>query len=55
VVRATQDTAAIRYRAEIEMMSDGIAVPIFRTWHTDTYERHLGHWTAIWSHATKIE
>lgn len=55
VVRETEGSAAIRYRAEIKMTSDARAVPIFKTWHTDTYERHMGRWTAVWSHATKIE
>ena len=54
VVRQAQDTAVIRYRAEIEMMSDGKALPLFRTWHTDTYERHQRRWAAVWSHATMI-
>ena len=54
VVRQAQDTAVIRYRAEIEMMSDGKALPLVRTWHTDTYERHQRRWAAVWSHATMI-
>lgn len=54
IVREAQDIAVIRYRAEIEMMSDGVALPLFRTWHTDTYERHSGRWTVVWSHATTI-
>ena len=54
IVRRSRDTAVIRYRAEIEMMSDGLVLPLFRTWHTDTYERHMAHWKAVWSHATMI-
>ena len=46
--------AVIRYRSELEMMSDGHHVPRRPYWHTDVYERRDGRWQVVWSHATRI-
>ena len=46
--------AVIRYRSELEMMSDGHHVPRRPYWHTDVYERRDGRWQVVWSHATGI-
>lgn len=54
VVRENGDIATLRYSAEIEIVSDGHVLPVFRTWHTDTYERHAGVWQVVWSQATLI-
>jgi hypothetical protein len=51
---ADETAAVIRYRSELEMVSDGRRVPHQRYWHTDLYEQHDGRWQVIWSHATRI-
>ena len=51
---AANMAAVIRYRSELEMMSDGHHVPRRHYWHTDLYELRDGRWQVIWSHATRI-
>lgn len=51
---AENTVAVIRYRSELEMMSNGHHVPRQPYWHTDLYEQGDGRWQVIWSHATKI-
>ena len=53
-IRQIGDVAVIRYRARIEMDSDGARMPGFTCWHTDSYERIDGRWLVVWSQATTI-
>jgi hypothetical protein len=53
-VRAFAGSAAVRYRARLEIESEGTRLPSFECWHTDTYERLEGLWVVVWSQATRI-
>ncbi len=46
--------AAVRYRCQIEAhFADG-SRDSGTFWHTDIYEKHEGHWQAVWSQAPRI-
>lgn len=53
-VRLYDGAAAIRYRANTEIVVDGEKL-ILQTWHTDVYEQRDGQWQVVWSHATAVE
>lgn len=53
-VRLHGDTAAIRYRAELEVVFGGHPMPRAGHWHTDLYERTASGWQVVWSQATQI-
>ena len=53
-VRVSGETAVIRYRSRLEIVSGGHHVPLSHYWHTDLYERRDGHWQVSWSQATAI-
>lgn len=53
-IRLHEDTAAIRYRAELEVVFGGHPVPRAGHWHTDLYERTASGWQVVWSQATQI-
>ncbi|MFD7772027.1 nuclear transport factor 2 family protein [Streptomyces sp. NPDC059787] len=53
-VRVHGKSAAIRYKATLEVVFGGSAVPRATYWHTDTYENADGRWRAVWSQATEI-
>lgn len=53
-VRGDAMRAVVRYRASIEMESDGNFMPKFECWHTDYYERQNDRWMVVWSQATQI-
>ena len=54
-VRLYADSAAIRYRSELEIVVQGRHIPRQRYWHTDLYERRGGQWQVVWSHATAAD
>jgi hypothetical protein len=54
-VRLYGDTAAIRYRSQLEIVVQGRHIPRQRYWHTDLYERGDGQWRIVWSHASGAE
>ena len=53
-VRLYDGVAVLRYRAELELVFGGHAIPLSDYWHTDTYENRDGHWVVVWSQATAI-
>lgn len=53
-VRLYGDAAVLRYRAQLEVVFGGYAVPLSDYWHTDIYERRDGQWMVVWSQATSI-
>ncbi|PCK86855.1 DUF4440 domain-containing protein [Rhizobium sophoriradicis] len=54
VVRLNGSAAVIRYRARLEVIFNGHAVPPGEYWHTDTYEHRDGEWRVVWSQATAV-
>lgn len=54
-VRLYGNAAAIRYRAQLEVIFSGHKVPLSPYWHTDLYEQHEGYWLVVWSQATAIK
>lgn len=53
-VRLYDQVAVLRYRAQLELVFGGHAIPLCDYWHTDTYENRDGHWMVVWSQATAI-
>ncbi|NRP17445.1 hypothetical protein LPJGGPFB_00666 [Ensifer adhaerens] len=53
-VRLYEQSAVIRYRAQLEVVFDGHTVPRSDYWHTDAYEYRDGRWMVVWSQATAI-
>lgn len=53
-VRLHAGVALIRYQAELEVIAAGRRSPIFRCWHTDSYEKRGRRWQVVWSQATEI-
>ena len=53
-MRQIGDVAVIRYRARLEVDSDGARLAGFTCWHIDSYERIDGRWLVAWSQATTI-
>ncbi|ULR47063.1 nuclear transport factor 2 family protein [Rhizobium sp. K102] len=53
-VRLNGSAAVIRYRARLEVIFNGLAVPPGEYWHTDTYELRDGEWMVVWSQATAV-
>jgi phage baseplate assembly protein W len=53
VVRASSQTAILRYQARITVQAGGPTASM-TCWHTDYYERLDGSWQAVWSQATAI-
>ncbi len=51
-VRLYGSAAVIRYRARLEVIFNGQAVPSGEYWHTDAYEYRDGIWMVVWSQAT---
>jgi hypothetical protein len=51
-VRLYGSAAVIRYRARLEVIFNGHAVPSGEYWHTDAYEYRDGTWMVVWSQAT---
>lgn len=47
-------SAVIRYRAYIDVVFNGIAVPPGDYWHTDAYEYRDDRWAVVWSQATAV-
>jgi hypothetical protein len=54
-VRLYDQSAALRYLAEIEAVFNGATTQRSRYWHTDLYERRDGRWQVVWSQATEIQ
>lgn len=54
VVRLYQNSAVIRYRAQLEVTFGGHKVPLSSYWHTDIYEYRDGCWMIVWSQATGV-
>lgn len=53
-VRQYDNAAAIRYRAQLEVLFGEHKVPLSDYWHTDIYEKRDGQWMVVWSQATSI-
>lgn len=53
-VRYYGDSAVVRYRAALEILVMGQAMPSAQYWHTDAYELRDGQWQVVWSQATEI-
>ncbi|WP_371101801.1 nuclear transport factor 2 family protein [Streptomyces sp. PU_AKi4] len=53
-VRLYGNAAVIRYKATLEVIFEGRAVPRTTYWHTDSYENIDDRWRAVWSQATEI-
>lgn len=53
-VRLFDGVAALRYRAELEVVFGAQAVPPGAYWHTDLYEKRDGEWMVVWSQATAV-
>lgn len=54
-VRLYGEAAAIRYRAQLEVVTDGQSLPRRGHWFTVVYELGEGGWQAAWSQATFAE
>jgi hypothetical protein len=54
-VRTYGSFAAVRYRANLEILVQGQRIPMRQYWHTDTYEKKDGQWQVVWSQATEIK
>jgi len=54
-VRSAGNFAAIRYKADLEILVQGRRISMRQYWHTDTYERRDGQWQVVWSQATEIK
>lgn len=52
-VRLSVDTAALRYRAAIELAVKGESQPMQRFWQTELYEKIDGRWQVVWSQSTR--
>jgi hypothetical protein len=53
-VRVHANGGCLRYRATIEIITDGEKIGPDRLWHTDFYEKQKGRWRVVWSQATRI-
>lgn len=53
-VRLFDGVAAVRYRAELEVVFGGHTVAPGAYWHTDLYEKRDGEWMVVWSQATAV-
>jgi len=49
-VRVSEHMAVVRYLARLRFPSGREVV----CWHTDTYERRVSGWQAVWSQATEV-
>jgi hypothetical protein len=49
-VRVTETMAVVRYLARLQFPSGRVVV----CWHTDSYERRVAGWQAVWSQATEV-
>jgi Domain of unknown function (DUF4440) len=49
--RGGADMVLLRYRARFSIGGGAIAMTC---WTTTSYERHEGHWQAVWSQGTRI-
>jgi hypothetical protein len=54
-VRTGGSFAAVRYKANLEILVQGQRIPKRQYWHTDTYEKKNGQWQVVWSQATEIK
>jgi Domain of unknown function (DUF4440) len=53
-VRLQGDSAAVRYKSQIDVRSAGTGRLTHYAWHTDLYERRDGRWQVVWSQATPV-
>jgi uncharacterized protein DUF4440 len=54
VVRVSDQLAAVRYRARIEVGVTSGATDSGTFWQTNIYEKRNGQWQVVWSHETRI-
>lgn len=53
-VRVVDQMAALRYQSQLEIIGFGRKRPLRSVWHTDVYERRVGRWQVVFSHATEV-
>jgi hypothetical protein len=53
-VRISDQMAAVRYRANIEVHAASGFTDSGVFWYTDIYEKRDGQWQAVWAQATRI-